>query len=259
MQVIDENECDEDGIELPFPRSLDFEAGFCSSLPDFQLNGNRMPNYPSYLDSDKCALRLTKDGQKSSIASAYLPLSIADDDFTFSTHIEYRIYGSQSGTADGMAFVMHQDPRGPDALGHGGGSLGVYTTEDSIQDRVKPSLVIEMDSHYNGHLQDSCYDSIHVMIIHENGTAEELAELCRAVRNSASGSGGLWIDYDGNTLSVFHDAYNANTKPFSTIATAQINLSTFFDSSETLYYGFTGATGGQTDNHDVLGFSFSQG
>merc|ERR1712070_80674 len=206
---------------------------------------------------------LTKDGQKSSIASAYLPLSIADNDFTFSTHIEYRIYGSQRGSADGMAFVMHQDPRGPDALGHGGGHLGVYTTADSMQDRVKPSLVIEMDSYYNGHhhsyLQDSCHDSIHVMVIQEDGTTEELAEVCRAVRNSASGSGGLWIDYDGNTLSVAHNAYNANTKPSSTIATAQINLSTFFDSSETLYYGFTGATGGQTDNHDILGFSFSQG
>ena len=113
---------------------------------------------------------------------------------------------------------------------------------------------------YNGNaLSDSYNDAIHVMLIHEDGTYQELAEISRGVRNSESGSGGLWVDYNGYTLSVSHSATNGDSKPSSPIATAQIDLSTFFDSLETLYYGFTGATGGQSDNHDVLGFSFTQG
>ena len=101
MQVVDENECTED-YETPFPDELDYIDGFCSSLPDFQLNSNIL-NYPTYLED--CALRLTSDGVKNAIASAYLPLSIIDDDFAFSTHIKYRIYGRYNGSADGMAFV----------------------------------------------------------------------------------------------------------------------------------------------------------
>merc|ERR1712070_51830 len=187
---------------------------------------------------------------------AYLPLSIIDDEFAFSTHIKYRIYGQKNGSADGMAFVMHQDPRGASAMGGGGGGLAVYTSV-----KVKPALVIELDSYNNGGnvVWDSYADAIHVVLIKEDGTTQELAEIKTAVRNSESGSGGLWVDYDGYTLSVSHSATNGNSKPSSPIATAQIDLSTFFDSLETLYYGFTGATGGQSDNHDVLGFSFTQG
>ena len=109
------------------------------------------------------------------------------------------------------------------------------------------------------YIRDDCNDAIHVMLINTDGTTQELAEVCRAVRKGKNGVGGLWVDYDGSTLSVFHRATNGNSKPSSPIATAQINLSTFFDSLEALYYGFTGATGGQSDNHDVLGFSFTQG
>ena len=65
------------------------------------------------------------------------------------------------------------------------------------------------------------------MLIHTDGTTQELGEICRSVRNSASGSGGLWIDYDGNTLSVSHDAYNANSKP-DPIVNVTVDLSAFF-------------------------------
>merc|ERR1712070_290662 len=214
------------------------------------MGGNDLPNYPSYLED--CALRLTDDFKHGAKASAWIPLSIIDDDFAFSTHIKYRIYG-HSHAGDGMAFVMQQDPQGADALGASNGNLGIYRG-------VKSALVIEMDSYNNGAgFKDSYKYAIHVTNIKHDGTIVELAEVETTFRNSESVSGGLWVDYDGETLSVSHSATDANSKPSSPIATARIDLSTFFDSMEPLYYGFTAATGGATDNHDVLGFSFTQG
>merc|ERR1712070_423283 len=107
------------------------------------MGGNDLPNYPSYLED--CALRLTDDFKHGAKASAWIPLSIIDDDFAFSTHIKYRIYGQTNGSADGMAFVMQQDPRGASAMGGGGGGLAVYTSV-----KTKPALIIEMDSYNNG-------------------------------------------------------------------------------------------------------------
>ena len=133
---------------------LDFETGFCSSHPDFHLNGNK-PSYPSYLDSDGCALRLTSDHDQGSMATAYLPLTVHST--SWSTHIKYRIYGDHHGTADGMAFIMQQDPRGQGALGAGtGGYFGVYSTAGGStavgndSDTVKPAIVVEMDSCKSG-------------------------------------------------------------------------------------------------------------
>lgn len=250
---------DEDGA---LPQSLDFSTGFCTSLPDFHLNGNFFPNYPTYLDSGDCALRLTSEQDYGAIASAYLGLSLHERSSSFSTHIKYRIYGNTAPSADGMAFIIQQDPRGFDALGAGGGGyFGVYSIEENDADTVKPALVVEMDSHYNGNLpdlHDSCNDAIHVMLIHHDGTALEVAETCRAVRTD-DGTGGLWVDFDGSTglLSVFHSASNGDSKPEYPIIIAEVDLS-LFDPSQPLYYGFTAATGGLTDNHDVLGFTFTQ-
>ena len=109
----------------------------------------------------------------------------------------------------------------------------------------------------NSGAQDSCDDAIHVIMIQHDGTAVELAELCRTVRTT--GSGGLWVDYNGKNgfLSVSHSVSNSDSKPDDPIINVQVDLS-LFDPSEPVYYGFTAATGGLTDNHDVLGFSFTQ-
>ena len=110
MQVVDENECAEDN-GTPFPTELDFSTGFCSSLPNFQFNGNRLPNYPSYLNSDNCALRLTTEGDGGAVSSAYLPLSITNDDFAFSTQIEYRLYGGDNGSD--LSLIHISEPTRP--------------------------------------------------------------------------------------------------------------------------------------------------
>jgi Bacterial lectin len=65
---------------------------------------------------------------------------------SFSTRIGYRIYGPLRGSADGMTFVLHQDPRGITAQGLGGGNMGVYNQYVSGGAGIKPALVIEFDT-----------------------------------------------------------------------------------------------------------------
>lgn len=117
--------------------SINFEGGFCGTLP-FSLNGNLEP-YPRYLDaSEGCGLRLTPDMAVHRASSAFVPLAMVNDDFSFSMSIGYRIFGSQAGSADGMTFTMHQDPRNETALGDTGGGIGVFG--------IQPAFVVEWDT-----------------------------------------------------------------------------------------------------------------
>lgn len=104
-------------------------------------------------------------------------------------------------------------------------------------------------------VSDSCGNAIHVQRVHTDGTIEELNEVCRTVKTSSSESGGLWVAYDGQTLTVSHDADSASSHP-APIITTEIDLSTLFDSSQEMYFGFTAGTGGRRSNHELYGFSF---
>lgn len=121
----------------------DFSDGFCDGSP-FTLNGSDL-DFPIYLDSTEgCALRLTPDSVGIRASSAFLPLTMRNSDFSFGMEMGYRMFGTNSGSADGITFTMHQDGDGLSALGTAGGDLGVYNG-------IQPALVVELDScEYNG-------------------------------------------------------------------------------------------------------------
>lgn len=131
---------------------IDFSDGFpCDRLP-FTYIGN-VPGYPypafELLDEqdpeNMCFLRMTADDTFRAGTGAFLPFSFSpentDCEYGFSMSIGYRIYGELSGSADGMVFVMHQDPRGLSAIGGFGGALGVHEP-----DPILNSLMIEWDT-----------------------------------------------------------------------------------------------------------------
>ena len=58
--------------------------------------------------------------------------------------LEFDIYlGSNDGGADGLAFVIHNDPSGANALGGAGGAMGVGGLENG--------LAIEFDTYFHGY------------------------------------------------------------------------------------------------------------
>jgi hypothetical protein len=238
---------------------IDNGDGFCNN--PFTLNGeinNNTPDleFPKYLGPETgCILRLTDDKSIVRATSAFLPMTMKNSDFAFSMSIGYRVYGKSAGTADGMVFVMHQDPRGVKALGNAGGDLGVYGSK-----KIKPALVIEWDTHPNGggELNDNGEDNIHIQMIKSGGSVEELFESSSVpIRTSEDGTPGtMWVDYDGKFLRVSHDR-DGNVKPSTPLAQLEIDLANFFTGSN-VTVGYTASTWGAGDYHDITSWSFTQ-
>lgn len=133
----------EDGVDS----STGFACSGTGGTPEFTFN--RFPEnytYPALLPFDAsdpeslCFLRLTDDVMGPRAVSAWLPLKFGDANvgMDFSMSIGYRIYGEADGSADGMAFVMHQDEKALEALGFEGGGIGYMT--------IRSALVVEWDT-----------------------------------------------------------------------------------------------------------------
>lgn len=129
-------------VSAQLTNEVDFSDGFDCLSNGIQLNGNRP--FPSMVPNgvnDQCTLQLTSDKAERRSVSAFSALSFDNSALWFESRFRYRIFGSSAGTADGIAFVLHQDVRAQGAVGGDGGELGVYGS--SI---IKPALVVELDT-----------------------------------------------------------------------------------------------------------------
>ena len=99
-------------------------------LPGFQINGDAV------LDGIDLVVTQSIGDQRSSVM--YVPKFSATKDF----HVELDVVITQfnSGGADGIAFVMHNDPAGPSALGLEGGGIGYQEISNSV---------VEFDTYMN--------------------------------------------------------------------------------------------------------------
>jgi hypothetical protein len=205
-------------------------------LPNFQLNGN------AELNGTDLIVTPSATQQRSSVM--YNPKFSAASDF----HIELQIKISHnsSGGADGMAFVMHNDPAGPSALGMPGGGIGYQGITNSV--------IVEFDTWQN----DWDPNANHIAITqagdpdHQDATNMGLPVVTdpNGIDLKSGDPVYLWIDYDHmtTTLSVFVAASSA--KPATAAMTATMDLGTAIGS--TFYVGFTGSTGGAWSQHEVV-------
>jgi hypothetical protein len=204
-------------------------------------------------------LRLTPDVPNKR-GSAFLtsPISLKAG-YSFHTTFQFQIGGAHSGDpqgADGLAFVMHNDPRGALAIGNEGASEGfgidsgwVYPT--SPKTPISPSIAIEFDTHINSFdPSDNC-----VAVIRNGDVRTHVAvETPEFILNNGV-SRFVWVDYNGNTglLEVFISENSA--KPVTPLLTLTLNL--FTTLGKQIFCGFTGGTGGGFNCHDVLSWTLS--
>lgn len=192
-------------------------------------------------------------------AKEQLDLSMA-----FSTeiylHLGHQYNGSKADVADGMTFTLHNDPAGLDAIGGAGEGLGVYkgrkwtgtgqyTTEHGTY--LRHSLVIEFDTYRNTFAQQAFVDdpantvagTAHCAVItpaldsisvndHKNTfnfkPVQDWVKFAAAWIPDGSGGGTINYSFDGTEKSYKVDDM----------------IKTFGDTK--VYWGFTGATGGQS-------------
>jgi glucose/arabinose dehydrogenase len=192
------------------------------------------------------ALRLTS-AQNNQNGTAFFnaPLPVSETT-SLQTSFQFQMTGGQgSGGADGLVFVLQNSAAGPAALigSSTGGGLGYAG--------LGTSLAIEFDTYENA---DDVNDN-HISIL-VNGTVSPAIQTRSAPVDLNSGNPiNAWIDYNGNTnqLSVF--ATDVATKPASPLMTATIDLESLVGAQA--YLGFTAATGGLNNNHEILNWQTS--
>ena len=110
---------------------------------------------------------------------------------SFQTQFTFQINGGEQGS-DGMAFVIHSDPRGPEALGNDGGSLGFGVIGSQPQMAIAPSVAVEFDTFRNS----GDPDDNHVGLIRNGEVMNHLSAVPApfALNNGEPRYG--WVDYD---------------------------------------------------------------
>jgi len=187
----------------------------------------------------------------------------------FDTTFTFRIaVPTGNAGADGMAFVIQNDPRGTAALADSGSDIGCYAEPTSAAGTaIANSIAIEIDTYQIGAPWNDP-DANHISI-HTNGTGDILGSetyslgLYSPAANMSDGAlHTLRVLYQPGTLDVFLDSTTPSLSVSYSFATGGtwtaggtvggLNLI----GGNSAYVGFTAATGGAWEAHNVLSWSF---
>jgi len=193
------------------------------------LNGNA--TYDSAADN----FILTQDEQSQKGAL----MSNERIDLRSDFEISFNIYlGNKDSGADGMAFVLHNDPFGADALGGSGGGLGAFG--------IRNGVAIGFDTYQNTILADIAND--HTNFIDTDASLDQM-RLSDQI-DLGNIEDGNWhkvhVSWDAaqQALSYSFDGQQAGTLSGDL-------ASIYLADSQFAYFGFTGATGALSNLQQV--------
>jgi len=192
-------------------------------------------------------------------------------EYGFDTTFKFQITALSGGGADGMTFIIQNDPRGTAAMGDGGTELGYGQLSTSpAGTAIANSLTVEIDTWYSGGANDLSGNEVS---IHTNGTGANnvsesysLASITPATDMSDGTVHTMRVLLASGTLSVYlNDLFNP-------LLTAAWDMGTggqwtgggtvgglSMQPGGLAWVGFTAATGGAWEHHDLLSWSFASG
>lgn len=161
---------------------------------------------------------------------------------SFHTYFGF-VIGPDITGGHGVAFVLHNAPEGPQALGGDAGQMGYGG--------ISPSVVVEFDTYEN--TWDP--DGNHVAVMLDGDYKTHYVAADPGFDLAGGGAVNVWIDYDG--VSTELDVYVADTetKPTAPLVTYSIDIGAHLGGSA--YVGLTSATGTLTDDHYLALWEFS--
>jgi hypothetical protein len=172
-------------------------------------------------------LRLTPDAQHKR-GSSFLDIPF---DFgpgtSFSTRFQFQVHGALAGTgngADGLAFVIQNDPRATTALGGDGSGLG-YGNVGIGGPPISRSVAIAFDTYP---FQQAHQSNIELL---ENGEISVPAAQSLQNLDFAAGTAlNAWVDYDGaqDLLKVYLS--QSQSKPSTAVFAAGVSIETLVGS-----------------------------
>jgi hypothetical protein len=168
----------------------------------------------------------------------------------FTASFVYQASGPNKA-ADGVTFVLQNDPHGVNAIGGWGSGLGYSNSDnDNGGNWIHSSAAVEMNI-YSGHTQGTNFQTSTTA-----NPANPYNGNYSLTGNVAFNSGDqvkVTIGYNGTLLTTtFLDL--ATSQTYSTSYT--VNLASVLGGS-TAYVGFTGATGGSLSTQTISNFSFA--
>lgn len=187
----------------------------------------------------------------------------------FDTRFRFQMTALGAGGADGLTFILHNDPRGVAALASGGGELGYGALAGApAGTAIANSLVLELDTYLSGAEGDL---SANTVSVHTNGPGDNdndesysLGQVIPVQNLSDGAIHEVRLQQSAGTLNVFLDDMNTPliSVPYDIEMGGQWSgggavggLS--LQPGGLAYVGFTAATGGAWEAHDVLSWSWS--
>ncbi len=224
------------GSSIYFSLILFLELFYSSGYSQFSLVGNTTQTAPT-------TYRLTQDvaWQNGSLWNT------TKIDLTSSFDLFFELYlGNHDNGADGISFTLQQ--KGTNA-GSAGGGMGIGG--------VKPSVIVEYDT-WNNTPYDLVADHI---AIEKNGDVNHSTTNNLAGPVSANAAG---TDIENGQWHRSRVKWNASTKTLEVYFDCTLRLSytgdivaNVFGGNPNVYYGFTAATGGSTNEQSVRDFYFT--
>ena len=200
-----------------------------SDIAQLALNGNAA--------QANGGLRLTS-ANKLQHGSAFFKQALGiTSNTSFATQFQFQISGGTNG-ADGFTFMLQNDLRGDLALGINGGGVGYRG--------IGRSLAIEFDT-FKGFAD---LNNNHISVLQNGDVLNSLSTATAPFDLNGGQLLNTWIEYDGtsNLLKVYlSDTLN---KPSTSLLSLNIDLAAAV--GDRAYLGFSAATGGKVNNHDIL-------
>jgi hypothetical protein len=215
-----------------------------SFIDDGRLKTNGVTSY------NNGRLRLTPAAEQKWGTAFNMERVSLKNDRSFSSYFTFQITnggGYDVGWADGIVFTVQTFSNAAGAAGGGMGYQG-----------IQQSVGIEFDTWNNGTgLGDPSSNHIG---INYNGVlgGSNVQSLSTSTLDMKSGTIHAWVDYDGlNKKIEVRVNKNSDTRPTAANLTqTNVNLTSILNSND-VYVGFTAATGGAYQNHDITKWYFT--
>ena len=185
------------------------------------------------------ALRLNPD-ELNRRGNAFLTEPVDfDGDLSFRSSLRFNMSGTQGDRgADGIAFIVHNDPRGANAIGLGGGTVGYTGISNSIAVGFR---TVGQD----------------VVSVSQNGNILDVVGQANAPFELNNGDDVYaWIQYDGRTDQMEIFVSTTDEQPEEPTLTVTVDVHARLGADQA-FFGFGGATAALRNTHDVERWSLT--
>lgn len=230
------------------------------TFPDFSDSALLMLNGTA--QQAGAVLQLTAD-EPSQAGSIFFPVPFTvSPTSSFQAQFVFRIGGVNDGGplgSDGLAFVIHNDPRKAAALGNAGEGLGfgINDTAGNPMAPITPSVAIEFDTHQNAFPLRPSADpnDNHVALILNGNVSDHRAVSSPVLLLNNGDPRFVWVNYSGPTKRLEVFLSDVAVKPAAPLFSTTLDLASVV--GEEAFFGFTAATGQGFNSHEVLSWELT--